>query len=728
MARRFHLSFPILLALACAASAQTTTAPALNPAPSPAASVTLGQSAVHLYGPWKFSVGDSPLDPATHQPLWAQPAFDDSHWEAVDLTPQQGANDPITGLSGYVPGWTAKGHAGYWGYAWYRIRIRLDAQPGQRLALAGPYNVDDVYQAFANGTLLGSFGDFSTNPPSAYYTQPTMFMLPEPALSGIVAPTSSAAPTQPAQTLVIAFRVWMEPNTLISSPTVGGLHSAPIFGDAAAVIAGYQSQWLQVTRTYASTPIQAIVFLLLAIGAFVLIFFDPSDRVYLWIGAVFLTSFAVSVVTSLVAWTHVLGIVSSSVLTDVIFSPLTYAGWVMVWWIWFDLRRPAWLPRATAAMALLLALANLLGEDLWFTVIPHPVSHAIYIVSIAVRLCFIAILFWIAYLGIRLHGLEGWLALPPVLLFGLSRFATDLTTIGIVLFWFPFGIQFSLGVLASLLMAVVLTLLLLRRLILSLRKQRQMALDVKQAQEVQQVILPQERMTLPGLEIESEYRPALEVGGDFFQIIPDPVDGSLLIVAGDVAGKGLKAGMLVALLVGGIRSAVDWSADPALVLRALNRRLLGRGDAQATCLALRIEPTGAVTLVNAGHLPPYLNGMPLDIEGALPLGISSNNEFSITRFTLDQGDTLVLISDGVVEATDSNGQLYGFERTAQLMQSASSAAEIAAAAQRFGQHDDISVIAVRRVPVLAAAEPRPRSPINIAIRTRIIPPNPPDGL
>ena len=59
-----------------------------------------------------------------------------------------------------------------------------------------------------------------------------------------------------------------------------------------------------------------------------------------------------------------------------------------------------------------------------------------------------------------------------------------------------------------------------------------MALDVKQAQEVQQVILPVARTTLPGLVIESEYRPAREVGGDFFQIIPHPADGSLLIVAG----------------------------------------------------------------------------------------------------------------------------------------------------------------------------------------------------
>ena len=70
------------------------------------AHVTLGQSAVPLYGPWKFTIGDSPIDPKTGQPLWAEPDFDDSKWETVDLTPKNGAGDPISGQSGYVPGWT----------------------------------------------------------------------------------------------------------------------------------------------------------------------------------------------------------------------------------------------------------------------------------------------------------------------------------------------------------------------------------------------------------------------------------------------------------------------------------------------------------------------------------------------------------------------------------------------------------------------------------------------
>jgi serine phosphatase RsbU (regulator of sigma subunit) len=249
----------------------------------------------------------------------------------------------------------------------------------------------------------------------------------------------------------------------------------------------------------------------------------------------------------------------------------------------------------------------------------------------------------------------------------------------------------------------VLFVLLLRRLLLSVRRQRLMALDVKQAQEVQRVILPESVTSVPGLIIENEYRPAREVGGDFNQIIPNAADGSLLIVAGDVAGKGLPAGMLVALLVGAIRMAAEINSDPLFILQALNRRLLGRSEAHATCLAMRIAPDGAVTLANAGHLPPYLNGKPIEMEGALPLGVIDGAEFTVTHFQLKENDRLMLASDGIVEAMDKQGRLFGFERVQQLLERQVTAAEVATAAQDFGQSDDISVIAVTRTAVTASA-------------------------
>ena len=105
----------------------------------PASHITLGQSVFALNGPWKFTLGDSPIDPATHQPLWAEPRFNDSAWEdrRPDTRPPA-PSTPTRGAPGYVPGWTVKGHPGASGFAWYRIRVTVQAAPGQSRRQAGP--------------------------------------------------------------------------------------------------------------------------------------------------------------------------------------------------------------------------------------------------------------------------------------------------------------------------------------------------------------------------------------------------------------------------------------------------------------------------------------------------------------------------------------------------------------------------------------------------------------
>ena len=87
------------------------------------------------------------------------------------------------------------------------------------------------------------------------------------------------------------------------------------------------------------------------------------------------------------------------------------------------------------------------------------------------------------------------------------------------------------------------------------------------------------------------------------------------------------------------------------------------------------------------------------MKGALPLGLIDGAECSVMRFQLAVGDKVLLMSDGIVEAMDVDGRLFGFERVHELARSARSATEVAAAAQRFGQEDDISVISVTRTAV-----------------------------
>jgi len=660
--------------------------------PGVSSQIQLGDSVVPLYGPWKFTVGDSPINPATHNPLWAEPGFDDSHWENVDLTPKKGSVDPVSGLSGYVPGWTERGHAGYWGYAWYRIRVKVETKPGVKLALLGPADVDDAYEAFNDGVLIGSFGTFRSSRPIVYYSQPMMFPIEE-----------SSAESTGGATKVLAFRFWMEPNTLIGTTASGGIHSAPQLGEAGTVAARNQVHWDELVRAYSPAVILAAFFTLLGFVALSLRLFDKTDPVYFWIGACLLIVALRGYLVAIGTWTQTIPALVLVVIDDVFLFPITFTGWVMVWRVWFRLRKPVWVPRVLPVLVALLMISGGIGHNVFFTVVSQPVAHFFGQIDLAVRVLLVLMILGSVIQGIVEHGIEGWLALPAVLLAGVATFRGELALLNVQLNLLIFGVSITLVEVANLLLAAALAILLLRRLLVSVKTQRQMALDVKQAQEVQQVILPESRTSLRGLVVESEYRPAREVGGDFFQVLPNSADGSLLIVAGDVAGKGLKAGMLVALLVGAIRSTAELNPDPEFMLQALNRRLIGRGDAQATCLAVRIEADGSARLVNAGHVTPYLNGEPIKMEGALPLGVMEQAEFSTTRFKLNQHDRLMLMSDGIVEATNVDGKLFGFERAHELVQTAATAAEVATAAQGFGQEDDISVISVTRVEALTPA-------------------------
>ena len=332
--RRFLLAF-LYLGLTFVASAQTTSASHASvtpPVSAPAATVIhLGDSVVALNGPWKFSIGDSPVDPDSKTPLWASPNFDDSKWETVDLAPKSEAQNPITGVSGYVPGWTARGHAGYWGYAWYRIRVHIESRPDLKLALAGPAAVDDAYEVFDNGAFAGNFGEFSHGHFAFYYSRPMVFQLPQQA--GM----SSGESTQ-----VIAFRMYMQPQTLFQASDPGGFESAPLLGETAAIANLHHVLFDELIRAYVWQPIEGAVFGLLGLLALSLALFDRSDRVYLWIGALLLMISIDAFSGALSVWTTLVSSQYDQISHEIILFSLKYAAWVMVWRAWFRQRRPVW--------------------------------------------------------------------------------------------------------------------------------------------------------------------------------------------------------------------------------------------------------------------------------------------------------------------------------------------------------------------------------------------------
>jgi HAMP domain-containing protein len=221
--------------------------------------------------------------------------------------------------------------------------------------------------------------------------------------------------------------------------------------------------------------------------------------------------------------------------------------------------------------------------------------------------------------------------------------------------------------------------------------------ELAAARSVQELMIPHEKLSTPGFEVDSVYNPANEVGGDFYHLDVTP-DGGLLVVIGDVAGKGLKAAMNVSMVMGALRRATERS--PARILEALNRVLLG-SESFTTCQAAWFGSNGELVIANAGHLPPYLNSQEVALPGGLPLGVLEENSYEEVRLYLHPGDRILLMSDGVVEARQGSGELFGFDRVHNL--SNQSAFYIADAAKEFGQEDDITVLTVRRMPQAVAA-------------------------
>jgi hypothetical protein len=237
------------------------------------------------------------------------------------------------------------------------------------------------------------------------------------------------------------------------------------------------------------------------------------------------------------------------------------------------------------------------------------------------------------------------------------------------------------------------------------QRERQMALqqEFKSAQELQRVLIPQSLPSLEGYAVTSAYQPAQEVGGDFFQLIEQENKqevGSALLILGDVSGKGLKAAMTVSLIVGTVRTLAEATDDPAEILAGLNRRLHGRlNNGFATCLVLRFDAEGGCVLANAGQLAPFLNQDEMSLPDALPLALDPDATYERTAFRLAVGDRLTFYTDGLLEARNAAGELFGFERLRALMATQPDARQAAEAAVAFGQDDDITVLTLTRLAI-----------------------------
>ena len=393
-----------------------------------ATSVTLAPgmaSFVYLDGPWKFHVGDDPR--------WASSSYDDSSWASIDLQPSPGAHDPDVGLSNWVPGWAAHGYPRYAGYAWYRLHIALTAAPATELAMLGPALVDSAYQAFFDGNLVGAIGDFRGPVPRAYGIRPKVFVLP-----------SFARPsTGKAQPILVALRVWMGPWG-IADPQGGGIHIAPVLGNAEAIHAEYFLQWLEKIRGDFFEIGQALLLVFLALMAWSLIPFDRSNRAYLWLAAALVLTACVRG-NLMIYWLEGGETVHAfEAVSIVLLVPLTLMAWTFSWHSWFGLARNVWFTPAVVTLAAVYVLAEFLTRSWFYGVFPSWVVALMHHAIAWDRLVFVALWAYIVYCVVRRDGLATWVSLPAMLLIAIGQFPAELGSLNVPGIWFPFGTGVSL--------------------------------------------------------------------------------------------------------------------------------------------------------------------------------------------------------------------------------------------------------------------------------------------
>ena len=235
-----------------------------------------------------------------------------------------------------------------------------------------------------------------------------------------------------------------------------------------------------------------------------------------------------------------------------------------------------------------------------------------------------------------------------------------------------------------------------RDLLQDRREKQRLASELEAGRAVQQLLLSAPTTAGKDWKMEAVYLPAAEVGGDFYTLL-ESGDKQFTLIIGDVSGKGLRAAMVVATILGAVRREGQEGAtiSPAELLRRLNRTLCTSGlGGFASCVCASIDSGRIVRIANAGHPSPYLNGREIECPGALPLGIAPNADYEEVAVDIEPGDHLMFVTDGVIEAQDAAGKLFGFEKTQEM--SLAPAGTVAEAARAFGQTDDITVISMVR--------------------------------
>jgi hypothetical protein len=600
---------------------------------------------------------------AGDNPAWAGTDFDDSTWPVAERGRWP---EPPYHSDGFV--WVR-----------FRVPVRNDTAEPLAIRVTNPANILVADQVFVNGTSVGSLGRV---PPHAWVDclpQTAVFDLPR----GLAPPGAVAS---------VVLRIWYPPFDRSSSGAANlGFDQLAISvgrnagGLATATIAFDQQRTLHAEEEGARTrallrnlPGLVLNTIILLIGCGVLLLARSSRSRDLLLYGAMLTTFPWITLFFEVVGAHLVSLSVQEYFPLQVITQLP-AMIVTVYFIWgINDLRDVWLKRLTLAAMWIFNLGMIVA---YVPATPSAIAALANPISSIALQCFnlitLGVLVWVLFILRRNRFIALAMMLPPL--------ASSLVGFR-VLFQQGQGFFDLAFFLAGLCLSVALAIEAWKEW----RTREALHNEFEAAREVQQRLVTP-AADVPGFRIESVYAPAAQVGGDFFRVVPEQ-DGSVLVVVGDVSGKGLRAALTVSAMVGALRTMPP--LPPARILAALNRGLVGQMHGGfVTCCAARIHADGAVALANAGHLSPYRNGEELPLSPGLPLGLSAEAEYAETALQLGPKDLLTFLSDGVVEARDATGELFGFDRVREI--STQPARTIAEAAQRFGQEDDITVLTLQ---------------------------------
>ena len=632
----------------------------------------IGKGVAAIDGTWQFHEGDDRR--------WAAPSFDDSAWESLEVD---------------AP-WGVQNHPSYAGFGWYRRHVDILPTAGATHAyrLLIPH-AEDAYEVYWNGVLVGHYGQLPPHPNWYYGQFPRSFPL-----------TGSAYG-------VLAIRVWKAPLESFSTEEAGGLYTPPIVGDPDTIALHENSVYWNFIREdlfdYSLILLRGFVTLL----CLVLWSRNRREQLFAWVAVFTITPVGLQVLQRLFL------IPFSYSFARFLNQPMYALDHISLWFllVWLlQLNERRRLLRLTKFLASCTFAAGLLDGILAFFWGSAQTGMQ-WADGILTTFIIVVEVFPFVLIGTAVReklGPARWVVALSALILQMINTIADASALGqrfthlslfsdiidIPLFSIQ-GVAFRAEKITSILLFLAILYAVYRFALESQARQNVLEQEMQSAREIQQVLIPETLPSLHGFAVTSAYQPALEVGGDFFQILSN-LDGSTIVALGDVSGKGLKAAMNVSMIVGVLRALSDTSSHPAEILGGLNRCLCGRMQGGFTTgLILRLDPDGTMTIANAGHLPPFLNEQEIELGGSLPLGLLNFAVYDEFTVQLQPGDHLSLYTDGLLEARSPTGELYGFERMYALLAKRPTAQQATEAAVEFGQEDDITVLTLTR---LAAGE------------------------